>query len=179
VYDERSGALYVTELGRVASHFYIRAASMVTFNRLLRPHMGVGEVLSMVAQSAEFEQLMVREEELPELDELARRVPYPVKGLGGNDNKAGKANVLMQAWISRARLESFSLTADLMFASQNAPRIMRAIFEICLRRKWSSMADTCLTLAKALELRLWPHNHPLRQFEGTPGLGPELLQKLE
>ncbi|GIL81339.1 hypothetical protein Vretifemale_10405, partial [Volvox reticuliferus] len=179
VFDERSGALYVTELGRVASHFYIRAASMVTFNGLLRPHMKEGEVLSMVAQSAEFEQLVLREEELPELDEMSRNVPYKVKGLGGNDNKSGKANVLMQAWISRARVESFSLTADLMYVSQNAPRIMRAIFEICLRRKWSSMADTCLTLAKSLELRLWAHNHPLRQFEGTPGLGPELLSKLE
>lgn len=38
----------------------------------------------------------LREEELPELDDMARSVPYPVKGLGGNDNKAGKANVLMQ-----------------------------------------------------------------------------------
>ncbi len=38
-----------------------------------------------------------------------------------------------QAWIGRMRLESFSLTADLMYCSQNAPRIMRAIFEICLR----------------------------------------------
>lgn len=54
----------------------------------------------------------------------------------------------LQAWISRARVESFSLTADLMYVSQNAPRIMRAIFEICLRRKWSSMADTTLTLAR-------------------------------
>ncbi len=27
---------------------------------------------------------------------MGRSVPYPVKGLGGNDNKAGKANVLMQ-----------------------------------------------------------------------------------
>ena len=38
-----------------------------------------------------------------------------------------------QAWIGRARLESFSLTADMMYVSQNAPRIMRAVFEICLR----------------------------------------------
>lgn len=40
--------------------------------------------------------VQLREEELPELDEMARNVPYPVKGLGGNDNKSGKANVLMQ-----------------------------------------------------------------------------------
>ncbi len=36
VFDDRSGALYVTELGRVASHYYIKAQTMVTFNGLLK-----------------------------------------------------------------------------------------------------------------------------------------------
>ena len=39
----------------------------------------------------------------------------------------------LQAYISRPRIDSFSLTADMMYVSQNAPRIMRALFEICLR----------------------------------------------
>ena len=43
-FDERSGQLYVTELGRVASHFYIRHASIVAFNKMLRPHMSEAEV---------------------------------------------------------------------------------------------------------------------------------------
>ena len=46
-FDERSGQLYVTELGRVASHFYIRHASIVAFNEKLKPHMGEAEVRSM------------------------------------------------------------------------------------------------------------------------------------
>ena len=44
-FDERSGQLYVTELGRVASHFYIRHKSIVAFNELLKPHMTESEVL--------------------------------------------------------------------------------------------------------------------------------------
>ena len=43
-FDERSGQLYVTELGRVASHFYIRHASIVAFNDMLKPHMSEAEV---------------------------------------------------------------------------------------------------------------------------------------
>ena len=54
-----------------------------------------------------------------------------------------------QAYISRARMESFSLIADLNYVSQNAPRICRALFEICLRRGWSSLADLALTISKA------------------------------
>lgn len=50
--------------------------------------------------------------------------------------------------MSRARMESFSLTADMMYVSQNAPRICRALFEICLRRSWSTAAELALTLCK-------------------------------
>ena len=39
----------------------------------------------------------------------------------------------LQAYVSRPRIDSFSLTADMMYVSQNAPRIMRALFEICIR----------------------------------------------
>ena len=45
-------------------------------------------------------------------------------------------------------MDSFSLTADLMYVSSNAPRISRALFEICLRRNWSSAAELCLTMSK-------------------------------
>ena len=43
-FDERSGNLYVTEMGRVASHFYIGHASITVFNELLRPRMSEAEV---------------------------------------------------------------------------------------------------------------------------------------
>ena len=46
-FDERSGNLYVTELGRVASHFYIRHASIVVFNEVLKPNMNEAEVCTM------------------------------------------------------------------------------------------------------------------------------------
>lgn len=51
-FDERSGNLYVTELGRVASHFYIRHSSIVTFNELLKPHMNEADVLAMISKSS-------------------------------------------------------------------------------------------------------------------------------
>ncbi|KAL0039926.1 hypothetical protein WJX77_011783 [Trebouxia sp. C0004] len=175
-FDEKSGNLYVTELGRVASHFYIRHSSIVIYNDLLKRHMSEAELLYMMAQSSEFGQMAIREEELPELDTLARDAcHFDIKG--GPENKHGKVNILLQAYVSRARVESFSLIADMMYVSSNAPRIARSVFEICLRRGWSSCAELALTLCKAFELRLWPHQHPLRQFEGI--LAQELLFKLE
>ena len=43
-FDERSGNLYVTELGRVASHFYVKHNTIVIFNEALKRHMSEAEV---------------------------------------------------------------------------------------------------------------------------------------
>ena len=56
---------------------------------------------------------------------------------------------------------------------------MRALFEIVLRRKWSSLTVKLLELCKCFERRMWPDQHLLRQFDGAPGFTIELLTKLE
>ena len=146
-YDEEGGALHVTDLGRVASHFYIAAASIEVFNERLRPHMDEADVLGTIARSKEFDNLAVREDEGPELDALARSACLFDTG-GAPDSKHGKVCVLLQAHISRARVDSFSLIADLNYVAQNAGRIGRAIFEICLRRGWAPAAEVALSLCK-------------------------------
>jgi hypothetical protein len=45
-------------------------------------------------------------------------------------------------------VDSFSLTADMMYVASNAPRIARALFEIVARQRWSSAADLLLKLCK-------------------------------
>jgi replicative superfamily II helicase len=44
-FDEKSGNLYVTDLGRVASHFYIHYTSVETYNEMLKRHMNEAEVV--------------------------------------------------------------------------------------------------------------------------------------
>lgn len=49
----------------------------------------------MMAMSSEFGQMAIREEELPELDTLARDAcHFDIKG--GPENKHGKVNILLQ-----------------------------------------------------------------------------------
>ena len=59
-YVHQTGALLSTYLGRTASHYYIKYASIQTFNELLKPHMNEGEIVIMVSKSDEFEQVKVR-----------------------------------------------------------------------------------------------------------------------
>ena len=145
----------------------------------MKRHMSVPEVFHMVSHAGEFENISPREDEMPELETLRRdkKNACPIEVKATLADKAGKVNLLLQVYISRARMEAFSLIADSSYISQNASRICRALYELCLRRGWPSLAETLLTLSKTVDLRIWPHQHTLRQFETT--LSPDTLYRLE
>lgn len=69
-FDPDLGTLEPTELGRIASRYYIRNASIEIFNNRFQPRMGEAAVLELIASSVEFEQIQVRENEIPELSKL-------------------------------------------------------------------------------------------------------------
>jgi activating signal cointegrator complex subunit 3 len=71
-FDEKGGFLYITESGRVASHFYIKHGTMELFNEKLERQMTISQILNLISHSSEFENIVPREDEMPELDELAR-----------------------------------------------------------------------------------------------------------
>ncbi|KAH9778123.1 DExH-box ATP-dependent RNA helicase DExH14 [Citrus sinensis] len=150
-FDEKSGNFYCTELGRIASHFYIQYSSVETYNEMLRRHMNDSEVIEMVSHSSEFENIVVRDEEQNELETLL--------------------------YISRGWIDTFSLVSDAAYISASLARIMRALFETCLRRGWCEMSLFMLEYCKAVDRQIWPHQHPLRQFDKE--LPAEILRKLE
>ena len=59
---------------------------------------------------------------------------------------------------------------------QNTGRIMRALFEITLRRGWPKIAARLLTLCKTVDQRLWAFEHPLKQFGR---LSQDVLRKID
>ncbi|XP_058788470.1 DExH-box ATP-dependent RNA helicase DExH14 isoform X2 [Vicia villosa] len=175
-FDEKSGNFYCTELGRIASHFYIQYSSVETYNEMLRRHMSDSEVINMIAHSSEFENIAVREEEQNELEMLARS-SCPLEIKGGPSNKHGKISILIQLYISRGSMDSFSLVSDASYISASLARIMRALFEVCLRRGWCETSLFMLNYCKSVDRQVWPHQHPLRQFDRD--LSSEILRKLE
>lgn len=173
-YDRRSGALQSTDLGRIASHYYVSIDTIAAFNEHLRPTMGDIELMRLFTQAEEFKYMVVREEEKLELAKLIDRVPIPIKE--GLDEPAAKINVLLQAHISRLQLEGLSLSADMVYVTQSAGRLMRCLYEVCCRRGWANLADKALTLSKCVQVRMWASQTPLRQFAGIPA---EILMKVE
>ncbi|XP_075603901.1 activating signal cointegrator 1 complex subunit 3 [Balearica regulorum gibbericeps] len=174
-FEERTGFFSSTDLGRTASHYYIKYNTIETFNELFDAHKTEGDILAIVSKAEEFEQIKVREEEIEELDTLLNdfcELPAP----GGVENNYGKINILLQTYISRGEMDSFSLISDSAYVAQNAARIVRALFEIALRKRWPAMTYRLLNLSKVIDKRLWGWVSPLRQFSVLP---PSVLSKLE
>lgn len=87
----------------------------------------------------------------------------------------GKVNILLQSYISQYGVNDFALVSDQAYIAQNAGRIIRALLEIALSKKWASVSYVLAGLCKVVEKRMWPDvDHPLRQLN----LQPQLIYNL-
>ncbi|KAG8123997.1 hypothetical protein E2320_019324, partial [Naja naja] len=155
-FEERTGFFSSTDLGRIASHYYIKYNTIETFNELFDAHKTEGDILAIVSKAEEFEQIKVREEEIEELEALLSNF-CELAAPGGVENSYGKINILLQTYVSRGEMDSFSLISDSAYVAQNAARIVRALFEISLRKRWPAMTYRLLNLSKVIDKRLWGH----------------------
>ena len=115
-YDVKAGLFESTGLGRIASYYYISNQSIATYNEHIKPSMNDIELFRLFSMSSEFSQITVRPEEKLELDMLMKRVPIPIRETV--DNPISKVNVLLQAYISRVKLEKFALACDMVYVTQ-------------------------------------------------------------
>ena len=59
----------------------------------------------------------VRDDEMDELD-ILRRENCEYDPAGGSENIHGKVNILLQTYLSRGRVKSFSLISDIAYIAQ-------------------------------------------------------------
>ncbi|KAF8808479.1 Sec63-domain-containing protein [Phlegmacium glaucopus] len=104
----------------------------------------------------------VRQEEKLELTRLLERVPIPL------DEPAAKISVLLQSFISQLKLDRFILVPDMVFIQKSAGRILRAMFEICLKWGWAVPAKGGVGSVQDGRKKMWGSMTPLRQFKGVP-----------
>lgn len=174
-YDRRTGLLKGTEVARIASHYYITHHSMATYNAQLKSTISDIDLVRIFSCSHEFRLIPVRLEERVELTALAQRVPVPIRE--GTDEPVAKINILLQAYISQLTLEGFALAADMVYVTQSAGRILRALFELCLRRGWARAARVALDLCRQVERRQWKAMSPLRQL--ADAIPTDIIRKVE
>lgn len=76
-------------------------------------------------------------------------------------------------------MENLALAADMVYVTQSASRLMRAIFEIILHHGWAQLADKVLNICKMIDKRMWSSMSPLRQFYGQKNYPDSTVRKLE
>eukprot|EP00039_Didymoeca_costata_P013519 m.206766 g.206766 ORF g.206766 m.206766 type:complete len:2137 (+) comp15799_c0_seq4:40-6450(+) len=175
-FNEVTGYMHATDLGRAASHYYIKLESMEIFNDNISRNITEADLISVVSQSSEFEQIKVREEEMDELSQHYEDscMLHPIKG--GVENPHGKTNILLQTYITGSKFRSFSLSSDSAYVAQNFARILRGLLDISMKKNWASLSFKLLNLCKQLDKRIWGFLSPLRQFNV---LDPLILKKIE
>jgi activating signal cointegrator complex subunit 3 len=173
-FDPKSGNLYTTNVGRTASHYYLHYESVKMYNEKMKSTLKWEEMFEILASSKEFERMKVRDEELTELEKICRSgCLYPIKNM---HTTVGKANVLLQSYITGTELRTQTLCSDLYFISASAGRICRALFELSLKRNQATLAFKLLKLCKMFDRRIWYVEHPLRQFKQ---IKPQFIKKME
>lgn len=166
IFTESTEELRTKDVGRIASRFYILRESIDLFNVALRPDISFEEIFAMISTSAEFENLQSKEAERGELGFLRENPGIaPVNIKGRLEESHTKVNILLQSYISNARVEDFALGSDMAYIAQNAPRVCRCLFEIALSRHWGKAAMLLLQLCKSFDKRVWYDSHPLAQFD--------------
>lgn len=174
-YNRKSGQVAATDLGRIASDFYVGHRTMGVYVENVHAAMQDIDLLRVFSLSGEFKHMRVREEEKLEVARLAEIVPIPVKE--ALTEASAKVNVLLQAYISNIRLDGLVLKSDMVYITQNASRLSRALLQVIVQRRWAGLADKCLRLCKMVDKKQWGSQTPLRQFSGT--VGDEIVRKVE
>ncbi|BFZ53157.1 Pre-mRNA-splicing helicase BRR2 [Savitreella phatthalungensis] len=173
-YNVDTGRIQPTDLGRIASHYYLSHRSMRLYNKQLRANLTHIDLFRIFAQSDEFRNISIREDERLEVAKILERVPIPVRE--SMDEPLCKVNLLLQAYISRAKLDGFALVADMVYISQSAGRLLRAIFEICLHHRWAQATRLTLETCKMAERGQWQTRTPLAQYPNCPR---DVLRRVE
>ncbi|OQV03667.1 Helicase conserved domain-containing protein isoform 2 [Cladophialophora immunda] len=178
IFNERTDELRAKDVGRIASQYYVLQSSIEIFNTMMRPHASEADVLKMISMSGEFDNIQSRDNEALELHRLRQeavvceiedRKSGPKSSEEEKEQKVienhAKTNILLQSYISRAKLEDFALVSDLAYVAQNSARICRALFMIALNRGWGYQCQVLLSMCKAIEKQIWPFQHPFHQFD--------------
>ena len=165
IFNRRSEELKAKDVGRIASQYYILQSTIEIFNEMMKPQASEADVFKMISMSGEFDNIQSRDNEYTELTQLRDKDISPCDVPGEPDQPSAKTNILLQAYISRARIEDFALVSDSMYVAQNSARICRALFMIALNRRWGNQCQVLLSLCKSIEKQVWSFQHPFHQFD--------------
>ncbi|CAK75634.1 unnamed protein product (macronuclear) [Paramecium tetraurelia] len=181
-FDSRNHLVTSTDLGRIASHYYIKCETM----KVLCDEMGLSfdsqenqkfhfqtqyQLLKIVAKAKEFEMIRVRPEETKELQKIYDEAwvfedEPDIRGESSDSiiETQEKVIALISAYLIKMNFENYALTMDTNIIIQNAIRLLRCMLDMAIKKNQACMALELLKLCKMIENRICPQQNPLFQF---------------
>ena len=166
-YVPSTGRVHSTELGRIASNYYMSYKTITEFNEKLREDMFDEELLNVFSLSNEFSNMKLYDEEKPELIALAQKFGLLSGNLTSKKSidDIPKPIILLYAYLNGGyEFRNSSLFMDTMYLVDNSPRIFRAIAEISIHKRLVRTSFLALNYLKLIEHRIPPGHTPLWQF---------------
>lgn len=160
---EEDGNLKSTTMGKIASFFYIKHQTMATISEKLSDKDDIKTVLQarsfvqnrefsdfqVLCSAAEYDDLPVRHNEEKLNAILAEDVNWPVN-LATLDDPHTKANLLLQAHLSRLPLPITDYVTDTKSVLDNSVRLLQAMVDIAADAGWKRTAKSVMTLLQML-----------------------------
>lgn len=134
------------------------------------------EVLRVVCAAKEFAECQIRKGDKTLLNAINKdKIRYKVKGRVKDLND--KVFILMQTILNQYTVENFNLINNISHISNVAPRVVRAMVEVCKEKGFFKCCKQVLLLHKCLNQKMWPDSkNQTRQIEG---IGAKLSTLLE
>ena len=159
-YHKNTDQVSTTSLGRIGSSYYVGAKTMDFFQKNIGIDTSEEKLLYFMAKSSEFEQIRGRPEEELELARLFKECRYIEIDKDEILENYGKTLILLETYLRNGKSD----IADLSYIVQNSARIMRALFEFCVKQNYGKLSIECLKWCKLIDKRMLPDQHPLYQF---------------
>ena len=174
----RSRSVLPTEIGRTAANYYIRHETAALYLKELEEGIDEQGILSLLAESKEFENIRARKEEIGELKSIQENAHLVPVQSGEELETSAKVLLLIEAYLYQEQLTAFSLIADTNYVMQNVVRLMRGMFEIAMRKKYPLTALNCLQWSIRLDKRMPMESSFARQFSYSANVNPMNYHRL-
>ncbi|AIB10049.1 U5 small nuclear ribonucleoprotein 200kDa subunit (nucleomorph) [Lotharella oceanica] len=158
--------LYSSEIGRISSFNIVNYITIEYLSKCCKFVPDDNNFLKLLVRSVEFKNIIVRIEELIELNQFFDIIPIPVDL---NINLAYiKIIILIENYISKSWVSGTVLQCDSSFIIQNILRIIRAISQISLKKLNLVCFKLSLKFFKMIDNQLWNVLIPYRQIKLIP-----------
>ncbi|CAL8100461.1 unnamed protein product [Calicophoron daubneyi] len=173
---DRPDGLVPTELGRLASFYYLSHKTILLFTERLRSDSTVHNLLEILASAHEYATFPVRHCEDDMNRQLAKLLPLPM--IGPPDESKTKVHLLLQAHFSRlAELPVADYFTDTRSVLEQAGRILQAMLDASAQCGWLTTCLNCLILMQMIAQGLWVEDVGSSLLQ-LPSLHPNHLEHL-